>query len=247
MHISSAVIHLKKVTRTSKNDTIFLTQQKQASEIFFSSCCPQLLVFQRIFLFWSSLVFFIFNLCRRNKQLGHSGKLYQNNLIAYDRATHSLWSQLLRLTVAGVARGEKLTMEHSSLTKWSTWKKLYPNTRVLARPSGSRRNYFQDPYKHYRQEDRIMFPSCFAYACFLPPPKRKTNPTRGSRDFTLRRDNYRSIPYSLKKSKELTLVVFTPMDAPILFPYSEVVRPVFGSSRFEQQQQRNLTMYGISG
>jgi len=131
------------------------------------------------------------------RTIGTSGKLYQNNLVAYDRATHTYWSQMGGFALTGPLLGSSLIRGQSILTKWSTWKKLHPNTKVLNRPLGSSKNYLDDPYAGYRKNDRLLFDSCFA-------------------------SHRTESPYRNKDTKEITLVVFTDRGNTHLFPVSEV-------------------------
>jgi hypothetical protein len=97
----------------------------------------------------------------------------------------------------GPLLGSDFVRGQSVLTRWATWKKLYPNTRVLNRPAGSTKNYLQDPYANYRKSDRLLYESCFEQH---------------------RTDS----PYRLKDTKEVTMVVFTDRGNSHLFPISEV-------------------------
>lgn len=80
--------------------------------------------------------------------LGVSGKLWRDALIMYDRATHSLWSQINGKAVAGPMKGRRLEELPSEMTTWGAWKRRHPDTLVLAKPalSGSvYEDYFADP------------------------------------------------------------------------------------------------------
>ena len=86
---------------------------------------------------------------------GVSGLLYQDNLLLYDRATKSLWSQFMGQAVSGARRGarlESVPVEHAS---WRAWRTRHPQTSVLALPHGSRRDYDLDPYRDYRLAGRF--------------------------------------------------------------------------------------------
>lgn len=82
-------------------------------------------------------------------RLGVSGLLYRDNLLMYDRATHSLWSQITGEALSGPLQGkhlENLPLEHMT---WGQWRKRYPRTDVLSIRTGHRRDYDQDPYAAY--------------------------------------------------------------------------------------------------
>lgn len=68
---------------------------------------------------------------------GVSGYLYRGALVAYDRATGSLWSQLLAAAIRGPATGEELSLSPSRLTSWGEWRESHPDTTVLLPPPRS--------------------------------------------------------------------------------------------------------------
>lgn len=79
-------------------------------------------------------------------EFGTSGKLYNSNLVMYDRTSKSLWSQALGEGIVGQYAGVKLERIPFDLAYWKEWKQLYPNTKVLSRDTGSTRPYGADPY-----------------------------------------------------------------------------------------------------
>jgi len=91
-------------------------------------------------------------------QFGTSGKLYNNNLVMYDRLTKSLWSQVWGEAIQGKLTGTKLQTVPIDVLTWSDWKKLYPNTLVLSRQTGFSRPYGHDPYGGYYTSNQILFP-----------------------------------------------------------------------------------------
>ena len=91
-------------------------------------------------------------------QFGTSGKLYNNNLVMYDRTTKSLWSQALGEGIVGKYAGVKLDRIPFDLAYWKDWKQLYPNSKVLSRDTGSVRPYGADPYGDYYTSPDILFP-----------------------------------------------------------------------------------------
>lgn len=72
---------------------------------------------------------------------GVSGLLFNNNLIMFDRATDSHWPQMRLQCDQGELVGTKLKTYPVIETKWSTWKKLFPNTVALSTDTGFDRNY----------------------------------------------------------------------------------------------------------
>ncbi len=90
---------------------------------------------------------------------GVSGKLYNNNLIPYDRATDSYWSQINLNCVNGERIGYVVETFPVIETTWKTWKTMYPDSKVLSTNTGFSRNYQRYPYGDYRtNHDYIIFP-----------------------------------------------------------------------------------------
>lgn len=67
-------------------------------------------------------------------QFGVSGLLYRSNLLLYDRATQSLWTQMGGRAVSGPLRGQRLTPLPVSHTTWGDWRARHPNGLVLRAP-----------------------------------------------------------------------------------------------------------------
>lgn len=89
---------------------------------------------------------------------GVSGLLYNTNLILYDRNTDSNWAQLRLECVNGSSIGKKPNLVNVVETNWGTWKKLYPNTKVLSTDTGFSRNYANYPYGDYKtNQDFFLF------------------------------------------------------------------------------------------
>lgn len=68
---------------------------------------------------------------------GVSGLLWRSDLVLYDSATDSRWSQLLATAVRGPATGTTLELVPSSLTSWADWRGAHPDTVVLRPPPES--------------------------------------------------------------------------------------------------------------
>jgi hypothetical protein len=79
-------------------------------------------------------------------EFGTSGKLYNSNLVMYDRKSNSLWSQALGEGIVGDYSGVKLERIPFDIAYWKEWKELYPESKVLSRDTGSVRPYGADPY-----------------------------------------------------------------------------------------------------
>ncbi len=96
---------------------------------------------------------------RGNETFGTSGLLYNSNLIMYDRATESLWSQMLERSIKGFQLLEIPDRLPVVETTWGTWKAMYPETLLLSENTGFSRNYNDYPYDSYREDQRLLFPA----------------------------------------------------------------------------------------
>lgn len=59
------------------------------------------------------------------------------NLVMYDLATESYWSQLLAASICGDYRGTELSIRPSTLSTWGEWRERHPDTDVLLPPPHS--------------------------------------------------------------------------------------------------------------
>lgn len=59
------------------------------------------------------------------------------NLVMFDTATGSYWSQLLARAICGPREGDSLTIEPSTTARWRDWKADHPGTDVLLPPPHS--------------------------------------------------------------------------------------------------------------
>lgn len=91
---------------------------------------------------------------------GVSGLLYQTNLIPFDRATKSNWSQLLNESVNGSLSGNKAEIITLVETDWKTWRTMFPDTKVMSLNTGFARTYGVYPYVDYRTNNSFfLFPT----------------------------------------------------------------------------------------
>ena len=91
-------------------------------------------------------------------EFGTSGKLWNSNLVMYDRKTDSLWSQILGEAIAGESTGTQLKVLSSDMTRFGEFKKLHSQGTVLSRDTGTTRFYGQDPYGDYYTTPGTYFP-----------------------------------------------------------------------------------------
>ncbi len=89
---------------------------------------------------------------------GTSGKLYDSNLVMYDRQTMSYWPQALGVAITGPLTGTKLTFAPARLLAWSDWRAANPQGLVLSANTGFARAYGTNPYVGY---ENARFPFLF--------------------------------------------------------------------------------------
>lgn len=94
----------------------------------------------------------------RASEFGTSGKLWNSNLVMYDRQTDSYWSQALGEAIVGEMTGAKLKLLAHDNLLYQDWKKDHPNGQVLSRETGHIRNYERQPYGDYATNDSVFFP-----------------------------------------------------------------------------------------
>jgi len=88
---------------------------------------------------------------------GVSGLLYNSNLLPYDRETDSNWSQMRLDCVHGELKGTEINTYHLLETDWETWKKKFPDSKVVSTETGFNRNYDNYPYGSYRTDSQLIF------------------------------------------------------------------------------------------
>jgi hypothetical protein len=80
---------------------------------------------------------------------GTSGKLYNSDLVMYDRPTRSLWVQFLGQAVAGVQTGARLRAYTAQTLSWADWRHAHRTAWVLSTDTGLQRDYGRNPYPGY--------------------------------------------------------------------------------------------------
>jgi hypothetical protein len=90
---------------------------------------------------------------RGSTTFGVSGRLINNNLVMYDRATETWWPQILATSIPGPWNGSPGTRSLREFrlrwTTWERWLTQHPDTRVLSTDTGFAKNYGNDPYGSY--------------------------------------------------------------------------------------------------
>ena len=91
-------------------------------------------------------------------EFGTSGKLYNSNLVMYDRRTESYWTQIEGLSILGEKTGIRLTPISIDTVVWREWKAAHPDSEVLSQSTGFVRPYGRDPYGSYYEDSFLFFP-----------------------------------------------------------------------------------------
>jgi hypothetical protein len=118
---------------------------------------------------------------RGETTFGVSGRLVNNNLIMYDRATETWWPQVLATAVPGPwNESPALESLREFRIVWTTlerWSGAHPETQVLSKETGLAKNYERDPYGnynprsgYYEDEESPMF-SALSDDDRLPPKR----------------------------------------------------------------------------
>ena len=80
---------------------------------------------------------------------GTSGRLWNSNLVMYDRATRSLWSQFTGEAIVGERLGQELERLPMQIVSWDEYRTSWPDGQVLSRDTGHNRPYGENPYSGY--------------------------------------------------------------------------------------------------
>jgi hypothetical protein len=88
---------------------------------------------------------------------GTSGKLFNSNLVMYDRATESYWPQAMGQAVVGPLTGTELERVPAQIVSWEDFKSNFPDAKVLSRETGFERPYGENPYVGYDDVDNPPF------------------------------------------------------------------------------------------
>jgi hypothetical protein len=82
----------------------------------------------------------------KRELFGVSGKLYNSELVMYDKKTESYWPQSLGKAVVGERTGTVLEKYPIDVARWGDWKRAHPDTKVVSQQTGFRRSYGGNPY-----------------------------------------------------------------------------------------------------
>ena len=89
---------------------------------------------------------------------GTSGKLYNANLVMYDRQTDTFWAQATGQAILGPLTGEQLKFVPARILSFGDWRAEHPDGLVLSRDTGHDRPYGENPYEGLDTSERpILF------------------------------------------------------------------------------------------
>ena len=91
-------------------------------------------------------------------EFGTSGKLYNSNLVMYDRTTDTYWQQIDGKAIVGELTGQELTELSIDTVVWRDYKAANEFAEVLSKVTGFDRNYRNDPYGSYYEDSLLFFP-----------------------------------------------------------------------------------------
>lgn len=80
---------------------------------------------------------------------GTTGRLYNSNLLMYDRLTESWWQQVTGEAVIGSYTGTRLKFHPIEMITWQDVRDAFPDALVLSRDTGEYRRYDLTPYHLY--------------------------------------------------------------------------------------------------
>ena len=90
---------------------------------------------------------------------GVSGLLYNSNLMPFDRATDSYWSQMSHKCVNGSLVGTEIKTFQVIEMNFNSLREIYPDAIVMNTETGFNRNYQLYPYGDYRTNNAsLIFP-----------------------------------------------------------------------------------------
>ena len=88
---------------------------------------------------------------------GVSGMLYNSNMLMFDTATSTLWSQLLGEGTVGTLNETQLLRYPAQIVSFAELREATPDAPILSRETGVNRRYGQNPYVGYDDVDSPAF------------------------------------------------------------------------------------------
>ena len=81
----------------------------------------------------------------------NTSALFDNDMVMVDRQTSSYWWQVPGRSIVGSLSGAELTVLPSTTSTWGRWKFDNPETVIISRDLGFRRDYERDPFAGYAE------------------------------------------------------------------------------------------------
>ena len=81
----------------------------------------------------------------------NTSALFDNDMVMVDRQTSSYWWQVPGRSIVGTLSGAELTVLPSTTTTWGRWRFDNPETVIITRDLGFRRDYTRDPFAGYAE------------------------------------------------------------------------------------------------
>ncbi len=103
---------------------------------------------------------------------GVSGLLYNSNLLMFDSASSTLWSQLVGEAVVGMLTGSRLLRYPAPIVSFQEAREAFPEAQVLSRDTGFARSYGRNPYVGYDDVNSPAFLFSGVTDGRLPPKER---------------------------------------------------------------------------
>lgn len=113
---------------------------------------------------------------------GTSGLLRNSDLVMYDRQTQSLWQQFTGKAIVGDMLDFELKQINSSVVSFNDIKKSYPNTLILSKNTGYKRDYGRNPYRGYDNINQSPFMMKTPTDPRLPPMRRVATVSLNDKD-----------------------------------------------------------------
>ena len=191
-----------------------------------------------------------------DRTFGVSGLLYNSNLILYDRATDSNWSQMLQQAVFGPKSGDLLSAKQvlTIETTWRQWKIWFPETLLLSEETEFSRNYNLYPYGDYlgssatlfavdNQDDERMFAKERALGVMIENGTKIYQISEFDDDFQVLNESIANVPYLVigSRDSQFALALSRLHDGETL-----EFQAVFDQQRFllEDQHGRQWNIFG---
>lgn len=88
---------------------------------------------------------------------GVSGTLYNSNMLMFDTASSTVWSQLIGVAAVGTLTDTRLLRYPAQIVSFAEFREAFPDAPVLSRDTGFNRRYGSNPYVGYDDADSPPF------------------------------------------------------------------------------------------